>query len=61
MERHFPETPLFTQAADFTRSLKLPPLDGVVMANSLHFHRHKERALSRVRGLIEIRRAAAAG
>src|SRR5512136_68248 len=28
---------LHTIRADFTRPLELPPLDGIVMANSLHF------------------------
>lgn len=31
--------------ADFTRPLDLPPLDGLIMTNSLHFHRHKEPVL----------------
>ncbi len=31
--------------ADFTRPLTLPPLDGLVIANALHFHRHKEPIL----------------
>lgn len=31
--------------ADFTRPLDLPPLEGIVMANSLHFLRHKEPVL----------------
>jgi len=33
----FPEVTLRTLTADFTRDLALPPLDGIVMANSLHF------------------------
>ncbi|GAC1436242.1 MAG: hypothetical protein PVS3B3_30000 [Ktedonobacteraceae bacterium] len=34
--------------ADFTRPLDLPPLNGVVMANSLHFVRKKDDVLQRV-------------
>lgn len=34
--------------ADFTRPLQLPALDGVVMANSLHFHRQKDPILQLV-------------
>ena len=35
--------------ADFTRTLELPPLDGLLMANALHFARRHERVL---RGLV---------
>jgi ubiquinone/menaquinone biosynthesis C-methylase UbiE len=35
-------------SADFTKPLTLPPLDGVLMANSLHFFRHKEKVLCHV-------------
>jgi len=37
-----------TKRADFTRDIGLPPLDGVVMANSLHFVKDKTPVLGRV-------------
>jgi SAM-dependent methyltransferase len=44
---------LKTQAADFARDLALRDLDGVVMANSLHFVRTKEPVLARVRAMLK--------
>src|SRR5579863_6185040 len=37
MRERFPDRSVTYLAADFTRPLDLPPLDGIVMANSLHF------------------------
>jgi SAM-dependent methyltransferase len=39
--------------ADFTRDLDLPPLDGIVMANSLHFFKDKEKVLRHVRTFLK--------
>jgi SAM-dependent methyltransferase len=39
--------------ADFTNPLDLPALDGVVMANALHFYRRKELIVEAVRKLLK--------
>ena len=38
---------------DFTLDLDIPPLDGAVMANSLHFFRDKEKILRHVRKFLK--------
>jgi SAM-dependent methyltransferase len=53
MRTRFPDRAMTYLAADFTRPLALPPLDGVVMANSLHYQRDKEPVLQLVRGYLK--------
>jgi ubiquinone/menaquinone biosynthesis C-methylase UbiE len=52
MGRRFPTTALEILVADFTRPLELTELDGIVMANSLHFVRNKGPVLESVRGML---------
>lgn len=49
----FPDAVLHPVLADFTRPLALPPLDGLVMANSLHFVREKTPVLTRLTGSLK--------
>lgn len=53
LQSRFPDTTVHYIAADFTRPLDLPPLDGIVMANSLHYQRHKVPVLQLVRGYLK--------
>jgi len=39
---------LHVLATDFSRSFDLPPLDGIVMANSLHYFKDQEKVLRQV-------------
>jgi ubiquinone/menaquinone biosynthesis C-methylase UbiE len=52
MGKRFPAIGLEIVVADFTRPLELTALDGVVMANSLHFLRSKGPVLESVRGML---------
>lgn len=53
LSRRFPAITLHTREADFTRPLDLPPLDGIVMANSLHFIREKRPLLQQLRRYLK--------
>jgi ubiquinone/menaquinone biosynthesis C-methylase UbiE len=52
LQTAFPDVHVTPMEGDFTRPLELPPLDGIVMANSLHFERHKAAVLRRIRGYL---------
>lgn len=53
MERHYNGTKVKYIPADFTQSLDLPSLDGIVMANSLHFVVDKLPVLKRILGYLK--------
>lgn len=53
LSERFPLTVLHTLQADFSEALALPPLDGLVMANSLHFVRHPLPVVKALRQLLK--------
>jgi len=53
MRSRFPSTTVRYLTADFTQPLDMPPLDGIVMANSLHFLRNKDAMLQLVRSYLK--------
>ena len=52
LRNSFPTIGVTPLVADFTMPLGLPPLDGIVMANSLHFERDRLAVLRLVRGYL---------
>jgi ubiquinone/menaquinone biosynthesis C-methylase UbiE len=52
VRKRFPGVTLEVKTGDFTRALGLSDLDGVVMANSLHFVRDKATVLGSVRTML---------
>ena len=52
IRRTFPGVAVTPLAADFTKPIELPVLDGIVMANSLHFQRDKLAVLGLVTGYL---------
>src|SRR5690349_3656517 len=52
MHRQFPSVAVHYLNADFTQRLDIPTLDGVVMANALHFLRKKDGILQLIRSYL---------
>jgi SAM-dependent methyltransferase len=52
-QQRFPNSRVHFVRADFTRAPDLPPLEGIVMANALHYFRDKEAILKHVRGFLK--------
>lgn len=52
---HFPHSNMYYYAQDFTNELKLPKLDGIIMANSLHFVKDKKHILRQVNSYLKPR------
>lgn len=48
----FPKSTLYTRQADFSRPLELPPLDGLVVANALHFLAQKDQTIRLLAGYL---------
>lgn len=53
MRARFPAAQVKYQVADFAQPLAFPPLDGVVMANALHFQRDKLPVLTRIKAMLK--------
>lgn len=52
MRTRFPTTTVFYHVADFRQPLDLPPLDGLVIANALHFQREPEPVVHLLRSYL---------
>ncbi len=52
LRQRFPESMVHYYPADFTHPIDLPALDGIVMANALHFHRHPEPIVQLLKGYV---------
>jgi ubiquinone/menaquinone biosynthesis C-methylase UbiE len=48
----YPNTPVHYYIKDYTQKINLPPLDGIVAANTLHFHKNKSPIVNLLRSYL---------
>lgn len=53
LQAEFPNNQVTFIQADFTHPLELPPLDGILMANSLHFVRDKKEVVQQLATMLK--------
>jgi ubiquinone/menaquinone biosynthesis C-methylase UbiE len=53
MRKRYPDIEVQYLKEDYTQALGLPPLDGAIMANSLHFQRDKDSVLALLQGYLQ--------
>jgi ubiquinone/menaquinone biosynthesis C-methylase UbiE len=53
LRSRFPAVAVQYLVADFTQQLTLPPLDGILMANSLHYVRNKDALLQQLHSYLQ--------
>ncbi len=52
MNGRFPQNRVTYITADYTQPIELPPLDGIVIANALHFQRRKDGIVQRLQSYL---------
>jgi tRNA A58 N-methylase Trm61 len=52
LRERFPDSIVHTRVADFTRPIDLPALDGIVMANALHFQRNPQPSVQLLKSYL---------
>lgn len=54
MQAQFPQQTMHYHVADFTQPLNLPALDGIVIANALHFQRRQQPVVELLRTYLRL-------
>ena len=53
LQAHFPHQTVHYYVHDYTKPIPLPALDGLVIANALHFQQRKEPVVTRLRSYLK--------